>query len=374
MPASEVGPRRILMSCDALGGVWRYALDLARSLREDGVKTLLVGIGPRPDRSAPTSELDGIALEWLDHPPAWAASDAEALRDLPQALAALARGFRADLVHLNQLAEAAGLENDVPVVVGAHSCLATWWAGVRGGPPPADWGWRVELDRAGLARADAIVAPSRSHAAALAEAYGPDLKVHVAPNSCAAPVGPGEKGAFVLAAGRWWDAGKNVAALDAAAEFVRWPVTLAGALAGPDGSRVELRHARSQGQCAPETMRALMAAAPIFVSPSLYEPFGLAALEAAHAGAALVLSDIPTYRELWESAAVFVDARDPGRLADALNALAEDGPSRARLVAAARARAAEYQPVRQAAALGAAYAAAMARPRPVREPALSTMD
>jgi hypothetical protein len=101
------------------------------------------------------------------------APDPSSVAPLPAALAALVREFRADLVHLNQPAEAAHLDIDAPVVVAAHSCLATWWRAVGGGQPPADWGWRIALERAGLARADVVLAPSGSHAAALAAAYGP---------------------------------------------------------------------------------------------------------------------------------------------------------------------------------------------------------
>lgn len=352
-------PARVLMTCDAVGGVWRYAVDLARGLRDEGVETLLVGVGPRPEAGGLAADLDGIALEWLDRPPVWMAPDPAAVRGLPDEIAALARGFRAELVHLNQLGEAAGIEIDAPVVVGAHSCLATWWAAMRDGPPPADWGWRLAHERAGLLRAGVVLAPSRSHAAAMKRAYGEGAPAaRVVPNACAAPVGPGPKSPFALAAGRWWDPGKNLALLDAAAALCRWPVVLGGALAGPDGARVEVRHARALGRRTPEEMRALMASAAIFVSPSRYEPFGLAALEAAHAGAALVLADIPTYRELWDGAAAFVDPGDPRGLAEILDALAADDARREALGAAARARAARHSPRAQMEALRSAYAAA----------------
>ena len=44
--------------------------------------------------------------------------------------------------------------------------------------------------------------------------------------------------------------------------------------------------------------------AAIFARPARYEPFGLAILEAAQAGCALVLGDIPSLRELWADAAL----------------------------------------------------------------------
>jgi glycosyltransferase involved in cell wall biosynthesis len=98
-----------------------------------------------------------------------------------------------------------------------------------------------------------------------------------------------------------------------------------------------------------------MAGSGIFVSPSLYEPFGLAALEAAAAGTPLVLADIPTYRELWSDAAVFFPPRDAGALAEAVNRLASSDDDRRRLGAAARRRAGRYSPARQSAAMLSAY-------------------
>jgi glycogen synthase len=37
------------MTADAVGGVWRYALDLARELGADGGEVLLATMGPAPD-------------------------------------------------------------------------------------------------------------------------------------------------------------------------------------------------------------------------------------------------------------------------------------------------------------------------------------
>ena len=82
------------------------------------------------------------------------------------------------------------------------------------------------------------------------------------------------------------------------------PVLAAGPTDGPDGARIALppRPRRSDAS-APTRSRAGSPNAPIFVSVARYEPFGLSVLEAAQAGCALVLSDIPTFRELWDGAA-----------------------------------------------------------------------
>jgi glycosyltransferase involved in cell wall biosynthesis len=81
-----------------------------------------------------------------------------------------------------------------------------------------------------------------------------------------------------------------------------------------------------------------------------YEPFGLAVLEAAQAGCAVVLSDIPTFRELWDCAAVFVDADNSSRLAHVLGALARSPRRCAHLGHLARQRAASLAAERKVAA------------------------
>ena len=79
----------------------------------------------------------------------------------------------------------------------------------------------------------------------------------------------------------------------------------------------------------------------ILAAPALYEPFGLGVLEAAQAGAALVLGDIPTLRELWDGAATFVDPRDHTDLAHTLRGRlnSRDALRRAGALAQERARA-----------------------------------
>src|SRR5207248_306231 len=71
-------------------------------------------------------------------------------------------------------------------------------------------------------------------------------------------------------------------------------------------------------------------------------PFGLGVLEAAQAGCALVLSDIPTFRELWEGAALFAPPEDPAAFADAFDKLLADPEEAEWLGRLARVRAARY--------------------------------
>ena len=83
-----------------------------------------------------------------------------------------------------------------------------------------------------------------------------------------------------------------------------------------------------------------LGSAAIFAAPARYEPFGLAILEAAAAGCALVLGDISSLRENWGGAALFVDPEDPPALQRRHHALIADPEERTRLAAAARDRAA----------------------------------
>ncbi|HZF58487.1 MAG TPA: glycosyltransferase, partial [Rubrobacter sp.] len=100
---------------------------------------------------------------------------------------------------------------------------------------------------------------------------------------------------------------------------------------------------------------ALMREAGIFVSPSLYEPFGLAVAEAARMALPLVLSDIPTFRELWEDVALFVPARDQEGFTRAIAGLVGDDFERAAMGRAARDRAARYTPDAMAAQMASVY-------------------
>ncbi|PSJ58781.1 glycosyltransferase family 4 protein [Kumtagia ephedrae] len=352
--------RRILMTVDAVGGVWQYALGLAAQLAEAGHTIIFAGLGPLP-ADGQRRQAEAVAtVTWLQTPPDWMAAAEGELDGLPDELARLVRDHAADLVHLNAPAQAAGLSLPCPVVVVSHSCVVTWFRAVQGASPPAPWSWHKRRNRAGFRRADMAVAPSASHAAALTACYGDIQRLEVVHNAVAAFDCEAPRENDVFAAARWWDAGKNGQVLDAAAARTTWPILAAGPATGPNGDVFAFRHATSLGPLPHDETRRRMAAAGIFVSPSLYEPFGLAALEAAQAGTPLVLADIPTYREVWADAALFFPPRDASALADTLDCLARDAALRHSLGAAALRRAGRYTMAGQAAAMNAAYAEAAA--------------
>jgi glycogen synthase len=337
--------RHVLMTADAVGGVWTYALELAKGLGAHGVRTTLAVMGPAPSEAAlreaaSIPELDvrhaPFKLEWM--PDAWA--DVDAASDW---LLGLAAEVRPDLVHLNGFAHAA-LPWDVPNVCVVHSDVASWWKAVKGVPAPADeWAEYRRRVRSGLRAASAVVAPTQAMLDAAIEEYGPIANASVIYNGRQPMpiVGVGKR-PMIFGAGRLWDEAKNVAALERAAPHVEWPIYVAGDAQPPEGERRRVPGLNLLGKLPPDIMHAWYGRASVFALPARYEPFGLCVLEAALARCALVLGDIPSLRELWDGAALFVPPDDDQALAAALNRLAGNEGERQEMAVKARERAASY--------------------------------
>jgi glycogen synthase len=361
-------PRRVLMTADTLGGVWTYALDLACALHARGLDIALATLGApltadqrRQLRALPwlTVREGRYRLEWMQDPWGDVQRSGEWLLGLEAELAP-------DIVHLNSYAHGA-LPWRAPTLVVGHSCVLSWWQAVHGeSAPPAYDGYRRAV-RAGLHAADLVVAPSGVMLDALHTHYGPLPRTLVIHNGRGkVGLAPAAKEPFLLAVGRLWDAAKNVAAVTAVAPRLPWPVCLAGDTRHPDGGTARLARVQLLGHLAPAELAGWYARASVYAFPARYEPFGLSVLEAALAGCALVLGDIPSQRELWEGAAVFVPPEDPERLVAVLRSLAEDERRRAELMQRARTRARQYSLERMAAAYLALYELLL---REARQPA-----
>ncbi len=338
--------RSLLMTADAVGGIWTYAMELGRAMAARGWHVTVAVVGPaaRADRRA-AAEAAGMRLVHLDAEPEWLARDADEVARGGRALAALARESGADVVHLNHPALAADVAFEAPLLVVCHSCVATWWDAVRATPLPHDMAWQAALVGRGYRSAQALVAPSHAFAEATRRAYDlpePPTVVHNGRDAGAVAAIQGSPGPTALTAGRLWDEGKDVATLDRAAALARVPVRAAGPTRGPNGATIALHHLEALGELGEPELRARLAERPIYVSAARYEPFGLAVLEAAQAGCALVLSDIASLRELWDGAALFVPPGDAAGFATALDALATDQRRRAELAATAARRARDF--------------------------------
>ena len=343
--SAERPVRRVLMTADAVGGVWAYAMDLSAGLGEQGVAVTVAVMGPAMS-AAQRAEAAGrgidvvegpYRLEWMDEP--W--------EDVDRAgswLLELADRIDADLVHLNGFCHAA-LPWRVPTLVVAHSCVRTWWRGVHGEDAPGAWDAYTCRVADGLRRASAVVAPTHALLADIQAEYGVAVHCTAIPNGSSAvdatsPIGSKEP--VVFSAGRLWDAAKNGATLSAAAPDLRWPVCLAGDLNGPGPRFVPSGAVRCLGRLDAEAMGAWYRRAAIYALPARYEPFGLSIVEAAAAGCALVLGDIRTLRENWSGCALFVPPDNRRALAAAINALIDDPVQREGFAARARVRAAAF--------------------------------
>jgi glycosyltransferase involved in cell wall biosynthesis len=217
--------------------------------------------------------------------------------------------------------------------------------------------------RHGLTHASEVVAPSAWMLETLQRNYAV-TNGRVIPNGRdAGEFVPGVKAPLVFAAGRLWDPAKNLTALDEVAEGLPWPVYVAGEPRHPDGNTtVTATHLQLLGRLPARTIAAWLRSASIYAFPARYEPFGLSILEAALAGCTLVLGDIPTLRELWDGAAVFVSPDNPDTLRVALEGLIDDPGLRQALSMRARKRALAWTPSRMAKAYLGLYTDLITQP------------
>ncbi len=277
------------------------------------------------------------ALEWMRNP--WADVDASG-----RWLLDLAASFGAEVIHLNGYSHA-NLPWAKPVVVTAHSCVYSWWRAVHGGEPGAEWAEYKRRVTAGLAACNVMVAPSAYMSGAVQREYGIAAeKIRVIHNfSGASQSAVQDKQRFILAAGRIWDAAKNLNLLEQIAPKVDWEIRVAGSERGPESVTIAAKSIRALGALPHPELLNEMERAGIFAHPALYEPFGLAVLEAARARCCLVLADIPSLRELWEGAAIFVDPRDVDGWTFELNELIGNAVKRDGLGERAYSHARKYQ-------------------------------
>ncbi len=161
------------------------------------------------------------------------------------------------------------------------------------------------------------------------------------------PLEPAEEGDFVLSLGRHVKT-KGLEHMVRAMVDVDCRLVVCGK--GPEtprlerlvrklglGDRVEMR-----GYVSEEEKRRLMSTCMFFVMPSLFESFGLAAVELMSRGRPLVCTNVNGLPDTVGDGAITVDPADPAALAEAMNRLLADPDLRAEMGRRARAKAESY--------------------------------
>ncbi len=322
---------RVLVTTDTVGGVWTYTQEMVCGLLDRGCEVALVSFGRLPSL-AQQSWSDQVALRWrsnftfhsFDVPLEWMQENRDAFRDGSRGLSRVSEAFQPDLLLSSQYCFGA---LDVPYtkIVVAHSDVLSWAKACRGLElDESPWLERYKaLVSTGVQGADAVIAPTRWMLSALQENFRNPGECLVIPNgrSVKLEVNSTDRTLQAVTAGRLWDEAKNLRILQDVQSPI--PILVAG----------ETSYERSQfsdslggavllGAMGVDELLALFHRSAIYLCTSIYEPFGLAPLEAALCGCAVVANDIPSLREVWSNAALYFD--DAASLTRVLESLSQD--------------------------------------------------
>lgn len=347
---------RVLMTADSVGGVWTYSLELARALASYNIEVVLAVIGSVSDsQRIEAAEVMNVSLFESSHKLEWMKNPWDDVKESGQWLLDLEVLTQPDIVHLNQFSFGA-LNFQSPKMVVGHSCIYSWYKYVKNSLPGNEWETYRKYVKEGLQAADVVIAPSGSMLAELKHFYGPFRYSQTIYNARRSSMfSLRKKEPFIMSAGRLWDEAKNISALAKITDRLNWPLYIAGDIQDPAGESIDFPGADWLGKLSLREMASWLSRAPVFALPARYEPFGLSPLEAALSGCALVLGDIPSLREIWDDAAVFVDPDDLDELSFRLNELTENTELRNSMAKKASRRALYFYPERMAGEYCAVY-------------------
>jgi glycosyltransferase involved in cell wall biosynthesis len=339
---------RVLMTTDTIGGVWTFSKELVRQLLAGGDEVALVSFGREPSReqrvwcSRIQGEFgDAFVYESSAVPLEWMTENVRAYERGEQVLLDMADRFDPEVLHSNQYCFGR-LELPIPRVITAHSDVLSWADACRpGGLEDSEWLDRYcELVQEGLDGADCVVAPTASMMEALEAYFTVSSPARVVYNGRTVPRTdyPPHRFLRAISVGRFWDEAKGLTTLLQVKSPI--PVMIAGEerferAATPAQSRLQ-----ALGMLDDDALFAAFRSSSIYIAASRYEPFGLAAVEAALCGCAVVARDICSLREVWGDAAVYF--RDAEGLERLLAFLAEDRAALRQAQIAAREHARRY--------------------------------
>ena len=342
MPEATI--RRVLLTTDTVGGVWTFSIDLARQFAQHGIQVVLAALGgfPTAEQTSAAKRIPELCLfpssfklDWMENP--W-----DDVKRSGEWLLQLEEEFRPDIVHLNSFGHG-DLPWSAPVVLTAHSCVLSWWNAVKHEQAPAAWDHYRDAVTRSLQAVHLVTCPTGAMQSMLQEFYGFTGAVVIPNGADPEQFSIGRKEHLVLTAGRLWDEAKNVATVARMAYTLPWPVHAAGEAGHPNGGQADLGGLQLLGRLTPAELAAWFSRAAIFALPARYEPFGLSILEAALSGCALVIGDIPSLREVWGDAALFINPDDGVALHSAISSLISDAKLRAEMAERSYKRALTYR-------------------------------
>lgn len=323
--------RPLIVNATAIGhrvdGIGVYGVNLVKALWcAGGDRPLTVVLNEDARRFFPESEIPvGASIRWVSARMSPSRGTAGNMRRWLFANH-LARQHRdALVVGLSQLeAPIAGGRGIVTV----HDMIP--WL-FRGAHPRQYHFYRHYLGRA-VHHALAVVTPSQATKDDVCRHYGMEsARVHVIRHGCPVPVSgcatsDRHRDRYILWIGRS-DPTKNLPALLAAFRMIERQMDVRLVIAG-EGSQVDLSatgvdygslgRVTVLGPVSEAEKMALLDRASVLVSPSLYEGFGFAPLEAMARGCPVVAARTGALPEVCGDAAVYVDPRQPRLIADAL--------------------------------------------------------
>jgi glycosyltransferase involved in cell wall biosynthesis len=322
---------RILLTTDTVGGVWTFTRELSVELLRDGHEVALASFG---------RELSAYQQGWCeevrrqyghrfvarqsDAPLEWMQANDRAFGDGARVLLDLCDRFAPDVVHSSQFCWGA-LAIPAAKVVTAHSDVLSWAEACRT-EELAESEWLCcyrQLVQNGLDGADVVTAPTHWMAEALRRNFNVPGDVRVIANGRS--LNPGTCDTMrelrAVSLGRLWDEAKGLRALSSVKSPM--PIVVAGETFF-EGESAEMPLA-FVGALEEQEVFALFRASSIYIAASIYEPFGLAPLEAALCGCAIVARDLPSFREIWGDAASYF--RDERQLEGILQ-IYQDNPER----------------------------------------------
>lgn len=348
---------RILMTTDTVGGVWTFTSTLTHQLLGRGHAVHLVSFGRKPsaDQVAEQDTLtkaypslfgftnSDLPLEWMQNNETVQADGAALLESVLQNEDGM------DVILSSQFCFGR-LQSPVPRIVVAHSDVLSWAAACKPSAlEPSPWLNRyTAMVQAGLLDAAAVVAPTSFMGTALRSNFFLPKQAFVLPNGVQAePAGDDapQRRLQAISAGRLWDEAKG---LDILKDLdTAMPLLIAGENTFETvGTDVWPAHLQILGPLSRPALHRHFRQSATYLCTSRYEPFGLAPLEAALCGCAVVTRDLPGLREVWADSALYF--QDPSSLQAILQQLMGSPDLLTQAQARAFARASLFTPQRMA--------------------------